>query len=91
MKIDPVKLINDAKGPYWICGIARELWPVLIGRLDELDDVPRMAVEHYASEVHPAPIMTLPEALAAVCRGERVPKHLLAIHRISDPEGALEA
>jgi hypothetical protein len=49
-KPDPVKLINDTAGPFWIAGLARELWPVLIGRLDELHDLPRQAVEHYASE-----------------------------------------
>ena len=49
-KPDPVHLINNTDGPFWIAGLARELWPVLIGRLDELNPLPRQAVEHYASE-----------------------------------------
>ncbi len=48
-KIDPVRLINETGGPFWIAGLARQIWPALIGRLDELDPLPRMAVEHYAA------------------------------------------
>jgi hypothetical protein len=50
MKPDPVQLINETDEPFRICGLARELWPVLIDRLDELEELPRMAVEHYAAE-----------------------------------------
>lgn len=47
---DPVDLINNTEGPFWICGLAREIWPSLIGRLDELGEFQRIAVEHYASK-----------------------------------------
>ncbi len=48
--VDPVALINEQTELFWIAGLARELWPVLVYRLGELNDLPRMAVEHYAKD-----------------------------------------
>jgi len=48
MAVDPVELINAETEPFWIAGLARELWPVLVERLDELTCDARIAVEHYS-------------------------------------------
>ena len=40
--------INQANRGFWVCAIAKESWPVLIEHLDQLDEMPRLAVEHYA-------------------------------------------
>jgi len=51
-RIDPVVLINNETGLFWIAGLARELWSVLLPRIDELNDQARIAVQHYAEENH---------------------------------------
>jgi len=48
MAVDPVDLINAETKLFWITGLARELWPVLIARFDELSCEARIAVEHYS-------------------------------------------
>ncbi len=50
---DLIKSINkdaDANRLFWVAGIARETWPVLMPHLDELHSVARLAVEHYAKD-----------------------------------------
>ena len=54
-KVDPVELITNETSLFWIAGLASEIWPVLIHRLDELNHEQRIAVEHYAKEAKENP------------------------------------
>lgn len=46
-KPDSVNLINGTAGAFWICGLASELWPVLIDRLLAYDTLTENGREIY--------------------------------------------
>ena len=47
---DLIESINREEG-YYLAGAARELWPVLVNHLDELNEGARACVEHYAAHL----------------------------------------
>ncbi len=46
-----IKIINERAENnrlFWVAGLARETWQVLINHIDELHEVAKIAVLHYA-------------------------------------------
>ena len=51
MAYSAVELINEeakAGRLFWVAGLAKELWPILVHYLGALHPSARIAVEHYA-------------------------------------------
>lgn len=40
----------EANRLFWVAGLAREAWPVLLPHVERLHEVAAMAVRHYAEE-----------------------------------------
>lgn len=45
--IEEINSLSEKNKLFWVAGLAREIWPILVPHKDELNEIALMAVEHY--------------------------------------------